>query len=172
MIHSPARLWGLAAPVALATSLGLGMLAAPGTASAAPPPPSLPQATQAKAAAKWLATQVGAGGYVPSTTSPGTPDLDATANTVLALASAGVAAGKANSALTYLKGHVNAYVTVSGSDGPGQLALLILDAHAPSGPPGPTPVCSASSPPRSTAPTGRVCPSPHSPWPESGPARS
>jgi len=130
MIHTPARLWGLAAPVVLATSLGLGMLAAPGTASAAPAPPSLPQATQAKAAAKWLATQVTAGGYVPSTTSPGTPDLDATANTVLALASAGVGIGKANSALTYLKGHVNTYVTVSGSDGPGQLALLILDAHA------------------------------------------
>lgn len=133
MFRTPIRLRGLAAfaaPVALATMLGLGALAAPDTASAATSPPSLPQATQAKAAAKWLATQVNANGYIPSTTTPGAPDLDATANTVLALASAGVGTGKANSALTYLEGHVSSYVTVSGSDGPGQLALLILDAHA------------------------------------------
>ena len=130
MFRTPIRLRGLAAPVALATLLGLGTLTAPATAWAATKPPSLPQAMQAKAAATWLATQVNASGYIPSTTTPGTPDLDATANTVLALASAGAGTGKANAALTYLEGHVSTYVTVSGSDGPGQLALLILDAHA------------------------------------------
>ncbi len=33
-------------------------------------------------------------------------------------------------ALDYLAGHVNSYVTSDGADGPAQLALLILDAHA------------------------------------------
>ena len=130
MIRTPIRPWRLAAPAALAATLGLSALAAPTAASAATPPPSLPQTTQAQAAATWLAGQVNASGYIPSSTTPGTANLDATANAVLALASAGVGTAKATSALTYLQGHVGSYVTVSGSDGPGQLALLILDAHA------------------------------------------
>jgi len=130
MIRTPIRLRGLAAPLALAASLGLGALVTPTAASAAPSPPSLPQTTQAQAAATWLATQINASGYIPSTTSPGTADLDATANAVLALASAGVGTTKADSALAYLEANVNGYVPVSGNDGPGQLALLILDARA------------------------------------------
>jgi hypothetical protein len=130
MNRTPNLLRRLAAPAALAASLAVSALAAPTIASAAPPQPSLPQVSQAQAAATWLAGQVNASGYIPSTTSPGTADLDATANTVLALASAGVASAKAGSALAYLEAHVGSYVEVSGTDGPGQLALLILDAHA------------------------------------------
>ena len=58
------------------------------------------------------------------------PTWRATANVVLALASAGVDPSGAHHALAYLAAHVNDYVKVDGSDGPGQLALLILDAHA------------------------------------------
>ena len=46
------------------------------------------------------------------------------------LASANSNPATAASALSYLESHVNAYVTQEGSDGPGQLALLVLDAHA------------------------------------------
>ena len=49
---------------------------------------------------------------------------------MFALASAGVDLRQASAALTYLEAHVNTYVTVASADGPGQLALLILDAHA------------------------------------------
>ena len=68
-------------------------------------------------------------GYIPGNV-PGQANLSFTANTVLALAAAGTDVPQANAALTYLSGHVDDYVTVSGSDGPSQLALLILDAHA------------------------------------------
>ena len=110
--------------------LGLTALAAPTPASATTPLPSLPQTAAAQAAANWLAGQVTPGGYIASTTVPGTANLDATANAVLALASAGVDGAQASSMITYLQGQVNNYVTVSSADGPGQLALLILDAHA------------------------------------------
>lgn len=115
---------------ALALLLGLTAVAAPTAAYAAGPPPSLPQTAAAQAAANWLAGQIVPAGYIASTTVPGTANLDATANAVFALASAGVDPGQATSALTYLESHVNAYVTVSAADGPGQLALLMLDAHA------------------------------------------
>jgi len=105
-------------------------VAAPLPASAATPQPSLPQTAAAQAAANWLAGQITPGGYIASTTSPGTANIDATANAVYALAASGVDLGQATAALTYLEAHVNAYVTVSLADGPGQLALLILDAHA------------------------------------------
>ena len=130
MIRTPIRLRRLTASTALAVSLGLAALAAPTAASATTPQPALPQTVQAHAAATWLASQINASGYIPSVTTPDAADLDATANTVLALASAGVATAKAQSALTYLEANVGNYVTVAGSDGPGQLALLILDAHA------------------------------------------
>ena len=119
----------LAASAALATALTFAALAPPGTAGAATPP-SLPQPAAAQAAATWLAAQVRPDGSIASTVTPGTADLTATANAVLALASAGVAHATAVSSLTYLQTHLAAYVTVSGADGPGQLALLILDARA------------------------------------------
>jgi len=129
MTMTTVRLRRLAASAALAATVGLTTLAVPVTASAAPPQTALPQTAQAQAAATWLAGQINASGYIPAAT-PGTADLGATANAVLALASAGVGSAKAQSALSYLEANVASYVNVSGSDGPGQLALLILDAHA------------------------------------------
>ncbi len=110
-------------------------VAAPSAAEAAPPrhhsaaPSSLARASAAQLGAGWLAGQLTPGGYLLSATSPGQPDLVATANAVLALASAGLRA-PASRALTYLEGHIDQYVVTGGADGPGQLALLILDAHA------------------------------------------
>ena len=120
----------IAATGALALLSCLTAVAAPTPASATTPQPSLPQTAAAQAAAGWLGGLVTSGGYVASTSVPGTANLDATANVVLALASAGVDHAQAASALAYLAGHVDDYVTVSSADGPGQLALLVLDAHA------------------------------------------
>jgi hypothetical protein len=120
----------IAATGALALLLGITAAAIPTPASATTALPSLPQPTAAQAAANWLAGQVTPGGFIASATVPGTANLDATANAVLALASAGVDGAQASAMITYLQGQVDNYVTVSGSDGPGQLALLILDAHA------------------------------------------
>ena len=84
----------------------------------------------AEGGATWLATQLTSGGYIASATTPGTADLSATANAVLALASAGVDQSGGLAALSYLENQVATFVPADGSDGPGQLALLILDAHA------------------------------------------
>ena len=125
----------LLATAALACALSCSAAAAPAAASASVPPPagahpSLPQVSSAQTGAGWLAGQLTSSGYIPSSTTPGQPDLAATANTVLALVSAGVDPSGVHAALAYLASHVDAYVTVNGKDGPGQLALLILDAHA------------------------------------------
>jgi Putative Ig domain len=128
----------LIATAALVGALSCTVAAAPASASGAVTPsgalPSLPEVLPAQQGARWLASQLTSSGYIPSTT-PGQPDLAATANTVLALASAGVDPTGVHTALAYLGSHVDAYVTVGGKDGPGQLALLILDAHAAGGNP-------------------------------------
>ncbi len=120
-------------------TLGICLLVvlAPGSSLAATPSSapsvsttSFPQLSAAQAGAAWLAAQLTAAGYLPSSTTPGQPDLSATANTVLALAATGIDLAGARSALTYLEAHLDQYVAVQGSDGPGQLALLILGAHA------------------------------------------
>ena len=128
-IHRP-NLKRTVASGTLALLLGTAAVIAPISASAVTPQPNLPQTASANAAAKWLASLITSGGFIPSSTNPAVPNLDATANTVLALASARVHLTKAASALAYLELHVNEYVTVNSVDGPGQLALLILDAHA------------------------------------------
>jgi hypothetical protein len=79
--------------------------------------------------AAWLAGQLTSSGFIPVSGEPTEPDLSGTANTVLALAGAGDTTD-ATRALGYLADNVDAYVTVDGTDGPGQLALLILGAHA------------------------------------------
>ena len=135
MTRTPVRFRRLVASTTLAAALGLAVLAAPVPASAATPGPALPQTSSAVAGADWLATQINASGYISLSGSPTTPDLAATANAVLALASAGADGSAAGRALTYLSGNVDTYVTVSGDDGPGQLALLILDVHAHGGSP-------------------------------------
>lgn len=119
----------IAASAALTAALAFAALVPSGVAGAATPP-GLPQTTATQAAANWLAGQLQPDGSIASTTTPGSPDLTATANTALALASSGVDRSQAMSALTFLEGNVDSYVTVDGNDGPGQLALLILDAHA------------------------------------------
>ncbi len=128
----------LIATAALAAALSCTVAAAPASASATVTPsgalPSLPQVSSAQQGARWLASQLTPSGYIPST-NPSQPDLSATANAILALVSAGVDPSGVHAALGYLASHVDAYVTVDGTDGPGQLALLILDAHATGGNP-------------------------------------
>ena len=123
----------LLASAALGASLSLSMVAAPPMAFAANPssgaPPTVPQVASATSGASWLSDRLNPAGFVPSSGNPAQADLSATANTVLALASVGDDAA-ADHALSYLAGNVNAFVTAGGSDGPGQLALLILGAHA------------------------------------------
>jgi squalene cyclase len=122
------------ASATLGVCLTLAVAAAPATANAAtasaPTQPAIPQVVPAQQGATWLASQFTPEGYIPSTTTPGTSDLSSTANAILALASVGVDPSVAQNALTYMEGNVDAYVTQDGADGPGQLALLIIDAHA------------------------------------------
>lgn len=92
--------------------------------------PALPQVSSALGGANWLASQLTSEGYVPAPGDPDTPDLSATANTILALASTGVDPSGAQAALAYMEDNVGAYVAQDGSDGPGQLGLLILDASS------------------------------------------
>ena len=115
-------------PAALVVGTGL-FLVVPATAVSASQP-SLPQPVSAQAGGTWLGSQFTAQGYIPSSSDPGTADLSATANGILALASANVDPGVASTALSYMESNVNDFVTQDGIDGPGQLALLILDAHA------------------------------------------
>ncbi len=115
------------APAAFAVCPVLVLVASPATADAAS---SLPQPTSAQAGASWLAGQFTPQGYIPSQSHPGTADLSATANSILALASANVDPGVAEAGLSYMEDNVNTFVSQDGADGPGQLALLILDAHA------------------------------------------
>ncbi len=126
----------LLASAALGACLVATVDAAP-SAAATPAPhttaaPGLPgsAALSARAGALWLAGQFGPGGAIPSATTPGQPDDSATANAVLALASAGTDTPVAQQGLAYLAAHVNDYVQVGGVDQPGALALLVLDAHA------------------------------------------
>ncbi len=116
-------------PAALAACAALAVVAVPTTAGAASSP-SLPQPLSAQAGATWLAGQFNAQGFIPSQSDPGTADLSATANGLLALVSANTDPSLAATALSFLEENVNAYVSQGGVDGPGQLALLILDAHA------------------------------------------
>jgi hypothetical protein len=119
--------------VALGAILLIAIAAAPSMAQAANPssgtPPTIPQVASATNGAVWLSQQLTSSGFIPMSGNPAQADLSGTANTVLALASAGDDTS-ATKAFNYLAGHVNDYVSVNGSDGPGQLALLILDAHA------------------------------------------
>lgn len=123
----------LVALASLSASALVAVAAAPSTAQAANPssgaPPTLPQVAAATYGAAWLSGQFTTAGFIPVAGQPGQADLSATANAVLALASAGDDA-PAEKGLAYLASNVDAYVSDGGSDGPGQLALLILDAHA------------------------------------------
>ena len=97
--------------------------------SSSPGPPTLPQIPVAVGAAQWLAGKLTPGGYIPGA-SPGTANYSETVNTLLALAAANVNLPLARTGLAYMETNAAAYVTAQGSDGPGQLSLLILPAHA------------------------------------------
>jgi hypothetical protein len=90
----------------------------------------LPQVVPALAAGRWLAGQLLPQGYVPTPAGPDNPDYSSTANTVLALAAADVDPAGAATALRFMEAHLPQYVPIAGADGPGKLALLILDADA------------------------------------------
>ncbi len=115
-----------ASAIALATllvSAALTTSAVP--AGAASAQPQIPQFTAAQAAAKWIEGQQAADGSIGGS-------LSFTANGILALAAAHDNAA-AQSALSYMEANANTFIAVTGgggADGPGQLALLILDAHA------------------------------------------
>jgi IPT/TIG domain len=91
--------------------------------------PALPQPAVAQQAAEWLAGQLTAQGYIPGA-NPGTANLSETVNTLLALGATSVDPSGAQAGLTYLAHHENAYIRAEGTDGPGQLSLLILATHA------------------------------------------
>ncbi len=116
----------------LASSVALPQ-AAPLAAAATP---TLPQAPVAVAAAQWLVTQLTPGGYIAGS-SPGTADYSGTVNALIALAAANTDIPLARRGLAYMAQPANtaAYVSAQGSDGPGQLSLLILATHALGGDP-------------------------------------
>ncbi len=116
-----------AAAIGLATLLGIA--ATPFVAPAGAVTPTLPQTTAAQGAAQWLAGQLTPQGTIDDVT-PGTADLSATTQTVIALGVTGVDLNGARAGLSYLKANSQKYISQQGSDGPGQLANLILAAHA------------------------------------------
>ena len=116
---------GSALSMAALLALAVTPLAAPAGAAA----PTLPQTTVALTAAGWLGSQLTAQGTIDDVT-PGTADLSATVQTVTTLGASGVDLTGARAGLSYLKANSAKYITVQGSDGPGQLANLILAAHA------------------------------------------
>ena len=113
-----------ASAVGLATLLSAATMtsfAAP--AGAASVQPQIPQFAAAQSAATWVAGQQAANGSIGGS-------LSTTVNAILALAAAHVDTAGAKAALTYVESNADSYITVDGADGPGQLACLILDAHA------------------------------------------
>ena len=76
-----------------------------------------------------MASQLTSGGYIAGET-PGTADYSETVNTLLALAAANVDLPRPRTGLAYMETNADAYIAAEGSDGPGQLSLLILTAHA------------------------------------------
>jgi hypothetical protein len=111
-----------ASSVGFAVLLASAMLTSFGTAGASTTQPQIPQLAAAQAAAQWIITQQAADGSIGGS-------LSLTANGILALAAAHDATA-AQSALSYMEANANAYIPNNGADGPGQLALLLLDAHA------------------------------------------
>jgi hypothetical protein len=113
-----------AAAVGLATVLAavtMTSFAAP--AGAASAQPQIPQFAAAQSAATWIAGQQAADGSIGGS-------LSTTVNAILALAAAHVDTAGAQAALAFVEANANSYITVDSADGPGQLANLILDAHA------------------------------------------
>jgi hypothetical protein len=100
-----------------------------GADGSSPPSPALPQVPLAIRSAQWLTGKLTPGGYIPGG-SPGTANYSETVNTLLALGAANVNLALARTGLAYMEDNADAYIAANGSDGPGQLSLLILTAHA------------------------------------------
>jgi hypothetical protein len=117
-----------------ACTASLAFLFTPGTVAGAattPTLPKLPQIGVAQQAAQWLSGQFTSGDFIAGSTSS-TPDYSETVNSILALAAANVDLPLAKASLAYMEvpANTNAYISAEGSDGPGQLSLLILAARA------------------------------------------
>jgi hypothetical protein len=116
-----------ASAIGLATLLTSAMLTsfAP-PAGAASVPLQIPQFAAAQSAASWIAGQQAADGSIGGS-------LSTTVNAILALAAAHVDPAAAQKALSDVEANAGAYInsaSTDNADGPGQLANLILDAHA------------------------------------------
>ena len=109
----PVKFHRILTPAALGVCTVLALAASPATADAAS---SLPQPVSAQSGATWLAGQFTPQGYIPSQSDPGTADLSATANSILALASANVDPGLAATA-TLLHGGQRGRLRVAGRGG-------------------------------------------------------
>jgi hypothetical protein len=110
--------------LSLATLLGLAALSfSNASAAATPPPPQIPQVPAAQAAAAWLVSQQGTDGTLAGS-------LSNTVNGILSLAATNTQPAALAKALTLVEAQAGTYITADSADGPGQLANLILDAHA------------------------------------------
>jgi len=113
---------GLATLLSAATMTSFGAPAGAATGS-----PQIPQFAAAQSAATWIVGQQAANGEIGGS-------LSTTAAGILALAAAHADSAAAQAALTYMEANANSYINNAAStdseDGPGQLANLILDAHA------------------------------------------
>ena len=128
-VPRPVRGFVAASVAALVVVVGtLGASVAPAGAASAT---TVPQVGAARAAAQWLAGQFNSSGYVANAS--GSPNYSETVQSLLALAAANVDLPLARTGLAYVEANADAYaanVGVTGEDGPGQLAYLILLAHA------------------------------------------
>jgi hypothetical protein len=113
-----------ASALGLATAIGVvGLIGFSGSAGASPALPQIPQVAAAQAASSWLVSQQAANGSIGAS-------LSNTVNGLLSLAATNTQHVAVAKALSYVEANLNTYITVDSVDGPGQLANLILDAHA------------------------------------------
>jgi hypothetical protein len=126
-VHIVRRTLMGASAVGLATLLSAATMtsfATPG--GAATVPPQIPQVAAAQSAATWIVGQQAATGEIGGS-------LSATSAGILALSAAHANNAAARAALNFMELNADSYInsaSTSNEDGPGQLANLILDAHA------------------------------------------
>jgi hypothetical protein len=124
----------LSRAAAILASAGFLMLISVGTCTAGAVSPeageALPQTAPGTEGSGMAGRSIQFEGFIPTTSGSNTANLSSTAQSVLALSAANVDLKVAREGLSYLESHVDAYVTVEGADGPGKLALLILDSDA------------------------------------------
>jgi Squalene-hopene cyclase C-terminal domain len=126
-VHIVRRTLMGASAVGLATLLSAATMTSFATPAGAVAP-ALPQTAAAQGAARWIGSQLAPQGTIDDVT-PGIPDLSATVQAVIGLGATGIDLTGARAGLSYLKANAATYITKQGSDGPGQLANLILAAH-------------------------------------------